>query len=81
MKTFLIDYRRPDGREDFKVVEEMCIRDRQAICIPFVEFAQCLCCRGFDSLLCTLVIHIPGEKLIHRGAGKGVENSCLLYTS
>lgn len=21
MKTFLIDYRRPDGREDFKVVE------------------------------------------------------------
>lgn len=28
MKTFLIDYRRPDGREDFKVVDIMAVSER-----------------------------------------------------
>ena len=44
MKTFLIDYRRPEGREDFKVVEA-------ATAAQAVEIFRAAGCDGWSGFL------------------------------
>lgn len=44
MKTFLIDYRRPDGREDFKVVEA-------ATAAQAVEIFRAAGCDGWSNFV------------------------------